>query len=105
MRSSGLNSWLGDGYADCSWLAGHLGDVYLHETVISHIRHGLDHRFPCRTFGETRNQFARRMERVESYLNSEDLAARPGDGLAALSSSLHSRCARMLELQGGRLRS
>ena len=30
----------------CSWLAGRLGDVYPHETVINHIRRGLRHNFP-----------------------------------------------------------
>ena len=104
LRSSGLTSWLGNGDADCRWLAGRLGDVYLHETVIGHIRHGLDHRFPRHTSGETRNQFARRMAKVESHLNSDDFAGRAGGGLAALAPSLHRRCARVVELQGGRLR-
>ena len=104
LRSSGWTSWLGNGDADCRWLAGRLGDVYLHETVIGHIRHGLDHRFPRHTSGETRNQFARRMAKVESHLNSDDFAGRAGGGLAALAPSMHRRCARVVELQGGRLR-
>ena len=72
--------------------------------VIGHIRHGLDHRCPRRTSGETRNQFARRMAKVESFLNSDDFAARDGGGLMALAQSLHRRCAQVVELQGGRLR-
>ena len=99
-----MSSSLGDGDADCSWLAGRLGDVYLHETAISHIRYGLDHRFPCRTSGEFRNQFEHRMERVAAFLNSDTFEARPGGGLAALAKSLHRRCARVVELEGGRLR-
>ena len=38
LRGAELKSWLGDADADCSWLAGRLGDVHAHETVISHIR-------------------------------------------------------------------
>ena len=104
LRSSGMTSWLGNEDADCSWLAGRLGDVYLHETVIGHIRHGLDHRFPRRTPGETRNQFAQRMAKLEAYLNSDDFPSRAGGGLEALARSLHRRCERMVELEGGRLR-
>ena len=54
LRKAKLKSWLGEADADCSWLAGRLGDVYPHETVISHIRHGLEHRFPRKDPGETR---------------------------------------------------
>ena len=104
LRSSGFASWLGDGDADCSWLAGRLGDVYLHETLIGHIRHGLDHRFPRRTGGETRAQFANRMAKVEAFLNSGDFPSRASGGLEALAQALHRRCARVVELQGGRLR-
>ena len=104
LRRSRLVSWLGDGDADCSWLAGRLGDVYLHETVIGHIRHGLDHRFPRCTAGETRNQFAIRMAKVEAFLNSDDFPSRAGGGLEALAQALHQRCARVVELEGGRLR-
>ena len=92
------------GDADCSWLAGRLGDVYLHETVIGHVRHGLDHRFPRRTGGETRAQFANRMAKVEAFLNSDDFPSRASGGLVALAQALHRRCARVVELQGGRLR-
>ena len=104
LRSGGMKSWLGDADADCSWLAGRLGDVYPHETVISHIRHGLDHRFPRTMHGETRAQFARRMALVETHLNSPEFKAASGGGLASLAQGLHSRCSRMVELQGGRLR-
>ena len=104
LRSVGLKSWLGDADEDCSWLAGRLGDVYPHETAISHIRRGLEQRFPCRSSGETRAQFARRVARVQDYLNSDDFQAPDGGGLASLAQSLHRRCARMMELEGGRLR-
>jgi hypothetical protein len=104
LRSGGMKSWLGDADADCSWLAGRLGDVYLHETVISHIRHGLDHRFPRRTHGESRAQFARRMALVEAHLNSAEFKAADGGGLSSLAQALHARCSKVVELEGGRLR-
>ena len=78
--------------------------MYLHETVIGHIRHGLDHRFPRRTPGETRNEFAQRMGKLEAYLNSDDFPGRAGGGLEALARSLHRRCERVVELEGSRLR-
>ena len=104
LRSRGFKSWLGDGDSDCSWLAGRLGDVYLHETVIAHIWRSLAHQFPCRGAGETRSQFAHRMAKVEAYLNSDAFPARDGGGLAALAQDLHGRCAKVVELDGGRLR-
>ena len=104
LRKAKLTSWLGDGDADCSWLAGRLGDVYPHETVISHIRRGLNHRFPRSTPGETRGRFAGRMAKVQEYLNSDDFATRDGGGLAKLAQSLRDRCHRMVLLKGGRLR-
>ena len=74
------------------------------ETVIAHIRHSLAHRFPFRGTGEMRSHFARRMAQVESYLNSDAFPARDGGGLAALAQDLHGRCAKVAELEGGRLR-
>ena len=76
----------------------------MHETVIGHIRHGLDHRFPRRTAGETCAQFANRMAKVETFLNSDDFPNSDTGGLQALAQALHRRCARVVELQGGRLR-
>ena len=90
--------------ADCSWLAGRLGDVYLHETVISHIRRALEHRVPRSAPGETRARFARRMAKVQDYINSPEFKARDGGGLAALAESLRARCQRVSLLKGERLR-
>ena len=104
LRSRGFKSWLGDGDSDCSWLAGRLGDVYLHETVIAHIRRSLAHQFPCRGIGDMRSCFARRMAKVEAHLNSDAFPARDGGGLAALAQDFHVRCAKVAELDGGRLR-
>ena len=104
LRAAKLKSWLGDEDADCNWLAGRLGDMYPHETLISHIRHGLSHRFPRSTPGETRARFANRMGRVVDYVNSSEFAARDGGGLLSLAQALRSRCERMADLQGERLR-
>ena len=89
---------------DCSWLAGRLGDVYPHETLIRHIRGGLDERFPCGHPGETPAQFARRMAKVQAFLNSDAFAAPSGGGLANLARSLRLRCQRLVGEAGGRLR-
>ena len=104
LRAAKLKSWVGDEDADCSWLAGRLGDMYIHETLISHIRYGLSHRFPRGTPGETRNRFANRMMKVADYLNSKEFAARDGGGLESLAQDLRSRCARIVDLEGERLR-
>ena len=104
LRTAKLKSWLGTEDDDCSWLAGRLGDVYPHETVISHIRRGLDHRFPRATPGETRARFAGRMAKVQSYMNSAEFATRDGGGLAALAECMRERFRRVGLLQGERLR-
>ena len=96
--------WVGDADADCSWLAGRLGDEYPHETVISHIRRGLEHRFPRSTPGETRARFANRMSKVQEYINSSNFTAKDGGGLDALAKSLRERCRRVSLLKGERLR-
>ena len=104
LRAAKMKSWVGDADANCSWLAGRLGDLYPHETAISHIRTGLSHRFPRSTPGETRARFANRMEKVVGYMNSKEFTARDGGGLMALSQSLRDRFSRMKELKGERLR-
>ena len=52
----------------------------------------------------TRAQFANRMAKVEAFLNSGDFPSHASGGLEALAQALHRRCARVVELQGGRLR-
>ena len=76
----------------------------LHETVISHIRRGLENRFPRSTPGETRARFATRMSKVQDYLNSSEFKAQDGAGLASLARSLRERCHRVSLLNGERLR-
>ena len=104
LRTAKLKSWLGDEDADCSWLAGRLGDVYPHETVIGHIRRGLDHRYPRSTPGETRGRFAGRMLKVQEYMNSAEFAVRDGGGLTAVAECMRERFRRVVELKGERLR-
>ena len=66
--------------------------------------YGLSHRFPRAMPGETRNRFAHRMKRVESYLNSKEFATCDGGGLHALAQGMRGRFDRLKELQGERLR-
>ena len=105
LRTTKCKSWLGDADSDCSWLAGRLGDVYPHETLISHIRRCLDHKFPRPSPGENLAQFANRVRKVQDHLNSAEFAAPAGGGgLRALSACLMERCTRLAELSGDRLR-
>ena len=104
LRGAIFKSWPGGRDADCSWLAGRLGDLYPHETVINHIRRGLSHCFPRCSPSETRNRFESRTKRMGDGINSSELSARDGGGLAALSASLEERCARVSTLKGERLR-
>ena len=52
--------------------------MYLHETVISHIRRLLREKFVCSRVGGTFHQFEVRMKNVEAYLNSDAFAREPG---------------------------
>jgi len=81
-----------------------MGDVFPNETLISHIRRGLEQRYPCGRPGETPAQFARRMAKVQAFLNSDEFAAPSGGGLASLARSFRTRCNQLLEQGGGRLR-
>jgi hypothetical protein len=100
LRAGGFKSWVGE---SSKWMAGKFGDVYPHETLISHIRRLLDHKFPRTTPGETHRQFCARMGKVEAYINSDDFAVREGGGLAALSTSLRDRCAECIRRKGERI--
>ena len=48
--------------------------------------------------------FANRMGKLEAFLDSDDFPSRAGGGLEAVAQALHRRCARVVELHGGRLR-
>ena len=84
------------------WLVKKWGDVYLHETVISHIRRLLDDDFACRRLGETVPQFTQRMHKVADYMNSPAFAATDGRGLQGLAAQLHTRCQWVVRHKGQR---
>ena len=67
-------------------------------------RRGLEQRFPRKSLGETRRQFAHRMANVQAYMNSPEFAAQDGGGLLALAESFRERCRQVVLLKGERLR-
>ena len=103
LRCVGMRSWATGSDGSTKWMASRFSDVYLHETVIAHIRWCLDHRFPRATPGETYAEFRKRMDKVEQYLNSDDFAARERGGLCALSRDFRERCAAVVRKAGERL--
>ena len=100
LQEAGLHSWAGE---SAKWMAARFSDAYIHETLISHIRRALDHKFPRAQPGETYIQFRRRMDKVEAYLNSDEFAARENGGLHALGKDLRDRCRAVIARQGERL--
>ena len=104
LQKARLRSWVGDSHASTAWLAKKLGDIYLHETVISHIRRLLDSDFACARLNETPAQFKLRMQKVEDYMNSPAFKApKDGRGLAGLAQELHDRCRLMVKSGGERV--
>jgi hypothetical protein len=100
----GLTSWIGDNHGTTSWLAPKWGDVYLHETVISHIRRLLDTDFAYTSLGETPAHFATRMKKVERFMNSAAFAKRDGGrGLMGLAKELQGRCDLAIKRKGERI--
>ena len=77
LQSAGLRSWAGE---STRWMAGRFGDVYPHETCISHIRRLLESRYCSHGPGETFRQFRNCMAKVEAHLNSDEFAAEEGGG-------------------------
>ena len=106
LEEAGFRSWTCPCGASTEWLASHLGDVYLHETTISHIKRLLREKFVCRRIGETLGDFKRRIRSVQDYMNSDAFAREPdGRGLLGLAKSLHQRCRSLCEGNGERLQS
>ena len=103
LRKGHFKSWLGDETSSTQWLSPRWGDVYLHETVISHIRRLLDTKFPYGQPRETVAHFRGRMRKIQDFMNSEDFAAKGGQGLAGLARDLPERCAAVVARGGGRL--
>ena len=80
------------------------GDVYLHETVVSHVRRLLASDFACTRLGETPLQFAQRMKKVEAFMNSPAFAkADGGRGLMGLARELPARCDEVIKRKGARI--
>ena len=102
LHAAGLRSWVGDATTDTTWLAARLGDYYPHETLISHIRRCLNEKFPFKGVGETRQQFRRRLDKVENYLNSDEFGA-SSDSLSRLAKAYRDRAEDLIARNGGRL--
>ena len=103
LAESGMRSWVYDIGDDASWLAAKLGDLYLHETAISHIRRLLAEKFVCTHLHETVPQFKLRMQAVQDYMNSEAFSPAGGRGLKGLSTELHARCRAVIDRGGERI--
>jgi hypothetical protein len=95
LKAGKFKSWCQE---DTKWLAGHLGDLYPHESVISHIRRLLSTKFSKCSLWETPQQFAARMKKVEKYMNSE-----MQDSLSALGKALLPRAEELKRRQGERI--
>ena len=102
LQEAGFTSWIGDNNSSCEWLVARWGDVYLHETAISHVRRLLDTDFPCTHIHETAKQFEKRMAKVQDHMNSDYFNA-GGGGLHGLARSLHERCKEVLRRKGERV--
>ena len=101
--ASNLAPPVDDTDADTAWMVRKWGDVYPHETLISHIRRLLDQVFVCSRLSETPAQFKQRLLRVEQHLNSAAFAAPGGAGLMGLAKELRPRCQKVVELKGERV--
>ena len=105
LRAGGFKSWVGgeSGHDSTTWLVKKWGDVYVHETLISHIRRLLDREFCCNELFESPTEFTRRMKQVEGHLNSKSFAAPGGGGLLALAKELPNRCREVIKRGGERI--
>jgi len=103
LKAAGLRSWVGDVSDSAEWMVGKFGDVYPHETLISHIRRLLEQAFRSRRLNETIPQFMTRVPKVEKYSNAPSFKAPDGRGLPGLARDLRSRCAQVIKLKGKRI--
>ena len=88
--------------ASTAWLVGKLGDVYVHETAISHVRRLFESELPSTKVQETVAQFKMRMSKVEAYMNSENIG-RADHGLETLARRLRERCSEVVRRSGNRI--
>ena len=101
LKAAKFRSWAED---DTRWLAGHLGDFYPHETVISHVRRLLSTKFAKCSLYETPKQFKDRMLQVERYMNNEmGEGTGEGNSLQRLGKALHTRADQLKKLHGERI--
>jgi hypothetical protein len=104
LDEAGFSSWVGGNHESTACLVAKWGDVYLHETVVSHIRRLLDTDFACTRLGETPSQFAKRMKKVENFMNSSAFAASDGGrGLEGLAKDFPARCKQVISRGGQRI--
>ena len=80
-----------------------MGDLYLHETVISHVRRLLATKFMRKALSEKPGEFKARMLKVEKYMNNTMGRNGPGQALTELGNALHERCGALIERKGERL--
>ena len=76
--------------------------MYVHETVISHIRRLLETDFASDRLDERLGHFIGRMRQVEDYMNSQAFDA-GGGGLGGLADDLRERCQQVIDSKGERL--
>ena len=103
LTEAGFSSWLGSVSDTTEWLAPRWGDVYLHETVIAHIRRLLDTDYRCASLNEMVPRFLDRMNRVAAHPKSPNFRAHGGRGMGGLANYLRRRCAEVVGLKGERL--
>lgn len=105
LAEAGFRSWAGAEGESTAWLCGKLGDVFPHETAISHIRRFLMEKFVCTRLNETVSQFKLRMRKVQHFMNSPEFSAdaRATGGSTSLACALIPRCREVLNREGGRI--
>ena len=105
LKAAGFISWVGiDLTSPTNWLVKKFGDVYLHETVNSHIHRLLDTDFACHRLYETVPQFTARAKKVEKFMNSKKFKAeKGGGGLVGLAKDLRARCEEVKRRKGERI--
>jgi hypothetical protein len=103
LQKGGMRSWVGDIRESAEWMVGKFGDVFVHETLISHIRRCLEREYPCQHLYETVAQFQKRVLKIENHLNSSQFAAPDGKGLDGLARRLRARCSEVVRLKGERI--
>ena len=102
LQEAGFASWLGNATTPTTWLMAKWGDVYLHETVISHIRRLLETDFASDRLDESLGHFAGRMSQLADHMNSKAFDA-GGGGLGGLADDLRGRCQQVIDKKGERL--